>query len=113
MIQKLDAMTVSWWFGNTVLLVVSLMVVTAALLLDPSPGAVSLFGVDIPVLCGWRRMTSIPCPGCGLTRSFSFMAHGQVMSAFHVNWFGPPGFAIVVAQVPIRAFKLWRGRPSA
>jgi hypothetical protein len=40
------------------------------------------------------------------------MAHGQFVSAFQLNWLGPVGFSIVLAQIPIRGFKLWQGPPA-
>ena len=37
------------------------------------------------VLCVFRRLTGIPCPGCGLTRAFQALAVGDAGSAlaFH------------------------------
>ena len=111
--RRLDGVLLSWWFGHTLLLILSAFVVTVAAALDPSPEVVSLFGVDIPILCGFRRLTGMGCPGCGLTRSFAFMAHGDVVGAFGVNWLGPPMFVVVLAQLPWRSLKLWQGPPEA
>ena len=30
-----------------------------------------------------------PCPGCGLTTSWSSLLHGRIGAAFKANWFGP------------------------
>ena len=73
--------------------------------------AVSFLGSDVPVMCTWRKMTGIPCMGCGLTRSLTFMAHGQPWMALQMNLLGPILFSIVAFQIPWRAFKLWQGRP--
>lgn len=54
---------------------------------------------DGPVLCPFRRMTSLPCPACGLTRSFVATAHGRLPEAFAFHLFGPflfLGFFVLV-----------------
>ncbi|GAA2066519.1 DUF2752 domain-containing protein [Williamsia deligens] len=51
-----------------------------------------------PVLCPFRLVTGLPCPGCGLTRSWVAVAHGDVASAFSDNAFGPISFTAVVAM---------------
>ena len=42
-----------------------------------------------PPLCPFAVMTGLPCPGCGLTRSWVAFMHGDVGSAFTFNAFGP------------------------
>lgn len=42
-----------------------------------------------PTLCVVHRATGVPCPGCGLTRSFVATAHGDLDGAFAVHAFGP------------------------
>lgn len=39
--------------------------------------------------CFFYHLTGIPCPGCGLTTSFTHLAHGNFISAFKVNPMGP------------------------
>ncbi len=108
MIDRIDQIATSWWFGHTVILALCCAVVGAAMLLAPSPDAVSLFGVELPAMCTFRRATGIGCPGCGLTRSFAFMGQGSVWSAFQMNWLGPLLFTGVVAQLPYRVLRLSR-----
>lgn len=81
-------------------------VVGVALLMTPSAEVVSLFGFEMPIACTWRRLTGIGCPGCGLTRSFAFMAELRLAEAWSMNWLGPPMFAVVAAQLPYRAWRL-------
>lgn len=107
--QLLRRAVTRWWFGEAFVLALCLGVVLGALLLDPSPDAVSLFGVEIPMMCGFRRLTGMPCPGCGMTRSFSFLAHGDLLAAVRVNFLGPLLFLFVATQVPYRAIRLARG----
>jgi hypothetical protein len=54
------------------------VLVTAAL---PSQGA------GIPV-CLFRYLTGLPCPGCGLTRSFSCILHGEFARGYDYHPFG-------------------------
>ena len=46
------------------------------------------------VLCLFRRLTDLPCPGCGLTRSFCATAKGEVGRAFDFHWLGPALFLV-------------------
>ncbi|MCB9677898.1 MAG: DUF2752 domain-containing protein [Alphaproteobacteria bacterium] len=95
-------------WGEVIIAVVLGGIVLAAALLAPSDEVVSLFGYEIPVMCGFRRITGFGCPGCGLTRSFAFMAHGDVISAFQMNWLGPFLFTAFATQPPYRAWVIGR-----
>jgi len=57
-----------------------------------------------------RRMTGINCPGCGLTRSFISLAHGDVRSSWLYNPAGVFWFVAVALQIPYRSYQLWRIR---
>jgi hypothetical protein len=49
--------------------------------------------------CSFRRLTGIPCPGCGLTRVAERMAHWNLAGALHANPLGTvvaAGFAVAV-----------------
>ncbi len=98
----------SWWFGHALLLAMCSALLLAAIVLRPDPDVLTLFGYEVPILCGFRRLFGVPCPGCGLSRSFVFLAHGQVLEAFRANWMGPPLFLLVASQVPYRAWRLLR-----
>ena len=54
---------------------------------------------DFPAttLCGFKTLVGLPCPGCGLTRSFCSMAKGNFFRAFDFNIFGPALFLSSVA----------------
>ena len=49
-----------------------------------------------PILCPFRLATGIPCPSCGMTKSFAHMGGGRVRDAFLANPAGPCLFAAVV-----------------
>jgi hypothetical protein len=50
---------------------------------------------DGPVLCPLRLATGIPCPACGLTRSFCALASGHPAEAFAEHLLGPLAMACV------------------
>lgn len=53
------------------------------------PAVLATFLTRGPVLCGFRALFGIPCPGCGLTRCLAALAHGDVIGAFRVHPAGP------------------------
>ena len=69
--------------GRAPLLLGLCAVVVASFLL--APGVVERG----PVVCAFRALTGLPCPGCGLTRSFVATAHGELQEAFAFHLFGP------------------------
>ncbi|TNM38439.1 DUF2752 domain-containing protein [Nocardioides albidus] len=60
---------------------------------------------DGPVVCPFRRLTGLPCPGCGLTRSWVYAAHGWWREAFTAHLFGPllAAVVLVLAVAVVRA----------
>lgn len=93
-----------YWVGELLIGSFFGAILLLAALLSPSTEVVSLFGVELPVVCGFRNLTGTGCPGCGLTRSFAFMAHGQIVDAFQMNWIGPVLFAAFATQPPYRLY---------
>ena len=63
-----------------------------------------------PGTCIFRLLAGLPCPGCGLTRSFVMFAHGDVPSAFGYNLMGPVLFSVLVISVIVAAWVLITGR---
>jgi hypothetical protein len=64
-----------------------------------------------PVLCPFRLATGLPCPGCGLTRSWVYIAHGDFGAALRANPFGYVTMAAAIAVVAVALASLGRGRP--
>jgi hypothetical protein len=58
-------------------------------------------------------VTGLPCPGCGLTRSWTAAAHGHVADAFAYNFFGPISFLATIVFAGVVGVLLLRRRPVA
>ena len=43
----------------------------------------------LPSVCPFFNATGLPCPGCGLTRSFVCLAHGHLFEALRWHPLGP------------------------
>lgn len=51
------------------------------------------------VLCWFKNLTGLPCPGCGLTRSFACISHLHFGEALHYHPFGPVIYAVALTSV--------------
>ncbi len=54
-------------------------------------------------------MTGLPCPGCGLTRSFVSLGHGHFWEALHWHPLGPALFFLSALLWLRCGLFLWRG----
>ena len=66
---------------------------------------------DGPVVCPFRLMTGLPCPGCGLTRSWVYLLHGRWLDSVSANPFGVVVFGLAVAFVVSILVAILRRRP--
>ena len=67
---------------------------------------------DGAVICPFRRLTGLPCPGCGLTRSWVYLVHGWWRESFLAHPFGALALVgvLVLAGFVVRARV--RGTPA-
>ncbi len=61
--------------------------------------------------CGFKLVTGLPCPGCGLTHSFTAMAHFDFVGAVYANPFGVILFLVSLTTIPVAALGFVRGWP--
>ncbi len=50
-------------------------------------------------LCVFKLWTSLPCPGCGLTRSITCISHLSIHEAIHHHPFGPVFYVIGLTSI--------------
>jgi hypothetical protein len=63
-------------------------------------------------VCLFHQLTGLNCPGCGGTRAFYALLHGDVITALHDNALLVAGLALAAARGAWFALNRWRGRPN-
>jgi hypothetical protein len=63
--------------------------IAARMLLSADRERVSLAGTPIVASCSFKQRFGIPCPACGMSRSFVLALHGDVATAMDLNPGGP------------------------
>ena len=68
----------------------------------------------LPSLCLFHRLTGLDCPGCGMTRAFLRLAHGDVAGAWHLHPFSIPLllFMLALAFAPKSWLERAKGSPQ-
>ena len=82
--------------------------VLAASLLLPPPGPDGAIG-HLPSLCPFYNLTGLPCPGCGLTRSFVCLGHGRWHEALHWHPLGWLVYGVCLVLWLRSGLFWWRG----
>jgi len=89
--------------GSRILAGAAAAVLVASLVFAPG----DLLRLD---LCPFHRLTGLPCAGCGMTRAFCAISHGDFAAAWGFNPFGFVFYAafVLMALLPV----LERRHPS-
>ena len=61
--------------------------------------------------CAFHSWTGLPCPTCGLTTSFAYMARWQITSAFAAHPLGPLLFVLTLFALLCAAHGVVRASP--
>ncbi len=86
-----------WFFG-------CLAVIVLAAILETHGGREVFWpgtSQALPETCASRWRLGMDCPGCGLTRSFILLAHGDITGAWRLHSVGVLLFGYVLAQLPL------------
>jgi len=68
---------------------------------------------DGPTFCGFKILLGAPCMGCGLTRAFTCMAHGEFARAVAFHPLAPVTFLWIVVWWVTDMRDRLRGTPEA
>ncbi len=93
---------------HVIILVISVVLITASVIMTFDDLGVRLFGIKWPVHCLMHDLFNVKCAFCGMSRSFAACGHGQFEKAFGYHFFGPVLFVFVAGQIPYRAWILMR-----
>lgn len=66
------------------------------------------FSNAMPETCTSKRILGIDCPGCGMTRAFISISHGQFNRAWELNRASFVVYAFVFVQIPWHIMQLLR-----
>ena len=92
-----------------VVLAASASVLALALWLEPSAEGVGTHTqLGLPS-CGFHASTGLPCASCGMTTSFSYAAHGRLLSAFLTQPAGAFLAVLTAAAAVVSAYALTTG----
>lgn len=95
---------------HKMMLGVSVVVIALSFLLQVRPdGRVFVKGAPglvLPETCASQILFQADCAGCGLTRSFIYLAAGRFSDSWHMHRAGWLLALVVVAQVPYRWLRL-------
>lgn len=89
----------------------ALAVLAIARVLHPDP---NLLGTHVQLglpPCAFLTLTGLPCPTCGLTTAFAYMARLEITMAARAHWLGPLLFILTAASIPLCAFACTRALP--
>jgi hypothetical protein len=97
-------------FHRQMLVICALVLAASFVLIVLPDGRVAVPGVShpLPETCGSRLLFGVSCPGCGLTRSFIHLAHGDLEASLRLHRLGWLMALFVAAQFPYRTLLLMR-----
>lgn len=98
--------------GNLAVMIMMLAFVLLPACVQVSGAAhdtMTFFGKQTPSMCFSKTWFDMECVTCGLTRSFSLIAHGRITEAFQVHLLGPLLYVCMAAEAVFRGVVLAKG----
>lgn len=114
--RPISFLVLPWPLDFSLLIAAIAVFVFAALFQIQNGDRVSLAGWTIPETCTSKAYLNLPCPGCGLTRSFVALAHGDWIASYSFHRLGWATALFVFLQIPYRTARLIhpnQSRPKA
>ncbi len=91
---------------NAIILFVCIAITVGAFAFTLDEVGLYLFGLKWPFHCLLNHFFGIKCALCGMTRSFTAIAGGDLAGAFAYHRLGPVLFFLVFFQIPYRIWAL-------
>lgn len=61
-------------------------------------------------ICPVKLMTGMPCPGCGMLKSWAHLTHGDLNTSLDYHLFGPGAYLATIMLVIWLVIELWQSR---
>lgn len=98
-------------FEAFIVVFLAAVILVVAWLLSPDPDGYGTHRKLLVLPCIFRTITGLPCPFCGMTTAFTFMARLQVAQAFDAHVLGPLVYLLTWAAGLRGVYALARGLP--
>jgi hypothetical protein len=92
-------------YHGVVLLICAAALALSAVLTPGGEGS-SLFGYPWPWHCWLHETFGVKCALCGLSRSFSCLARGDIAAGLEFHRLGPAVFALFCLEIPYRIYAI-------
>ncbi len=93
----------------------AVFLLSATMGFDPERDARPRFlGLNLPGFCLTNAIFGADCPGCGMTRSFILLGHGDIAESLQYHRLGVVVYLFLFTQIAYHAYMLTRrDRPAA
>ena len=91
---------------HTIVMLLCAAAMAGAFLLRIDGQGLSLFGYSWPLHCRLYETFGVKCALCGLSRSFSALAHGDIGAGFRFHPLGPAVFVLFGLEIVYRVYAL-------
>lgn len=115
-LDRVAAKRPPWWLYNGALLSLGVVALVASLVLSPGADPHWTYlpsGEKLGDTCAFLAASGIPCPQCGMTRSFVWAARGHLLEAFRYSPGGLGLFVWIQAGALVGLVRLVRRDPDA